>query len=148
MTRLKHPIISFTLVFLQFALIAVLLFILPLSFHPAALIIQATAIIIGLWAVQTMHLGHFNILPDPMPTTELVTSGPYRYIRHPMYLSILLFFFPMVVLNLDWLSLSIYSNLFIILFIKLSYEEQLLVEKLKNYHQYQKMTKKLIPYIL
>ncbi|MEA3406196.1 MAG: methyltransferase [Pseudomonadota bacterium] len=148
MTQLKHPFISFSLVILQFALIGVLLLVLPLSLNPMVLLMQFFAIALGLWAVQTMHLGHFNIVPDPMPEIELVTRGPYKYIRHPMYSSIILFFFPLVVLNLDWLSLSLYANLCIILFIKLSYEEHLLVESLPDYEDYQQISKKLIPYIL
>jgi protein-S-isoprenylcysteine O-methyltransferase Ste14 len=148
MTQLKHPVISFTLVFLQFALIAALLLVLPLNMQRTVLIIQAIAIIIGLWAILVMHIGNFNIVPDPRPDMELITVGPYRYIRHPMYFSIILFFFPLVALDLNWMSLSIYSNLCIILFIKLSYEEHLLVEKLNDYSEYQKVTKKLIPFVL
>jgi len=148
MTQIKHPFISFSLVTLQFSLIGILLLVLPLSLNPMVLLMQFFAVVLGLWAVQTMHLGHFNIVPDPMPDIELVTHGPYRYIRHPMYSSIILFFFPLVVLNLDWLSLSLYANLFIILFIKLSYEEVLLVENLPDYEDYQQTSKKLIPFIL
>lgn len=148
MTKLKHPFISFSLVILQFALIGVLLLVLPLNLNPMVLLMQFFAVVLGLWAVQTMHLGHFNIVPDPMPEIELVTGGPYKYIRHPMYSSIILFFFPLVILNLDWLSLSLYANLCIILFIKLSYEEYLLVETLPDYEAYQKISKKLIPYLL
>ena len=148
MTQLKHPLISFSLVTLQFSLIGVLLLVLPLSLNPMVLLMQFAAIVLGLWAVQTMHLGHFNIVPDPMPDIELVTRGPYQYIRHPMYFSIILFFFPLVAVNLNWINLSIYANLFIILFIKLSYEESLLIEKLPDYEVYQQKTKKLVPFIL
>ena len=147
-TKLKHPVISFSLVALQFSLIAVLLLVLPISLNLVVLLIQAVAIIIGLWAVQVMHIGHFNIIPDPKPDIELITSGPYQWIRHPMYFSIILFFFPLVVLNLNWTNLAIYANLFIILFIKLSYEEHLLVEKISEYKNYQQNSKKLIPFIL
>ncbi|WP_051144981.1 isoprenylcysteine carboxylmethyltransferase family protein [Thiomicrorhabdus sp. Kp2] len=148
MTTMKHPLVSFSLVAMQFGLIALLLLHLPLSLHVAVLIIEALAILIGLWAIQAMHLGHFNIVPDPMPDIELVTDGPYRFIRHPMYFSIVLFFLPLVVLDSSWIGLSLYLALFITLFIKLSYEESLLVEKLPHYQIYQQQTKKLIPFIL
>ena len=147
-TKLKHPVISFSLVTLQFSLIAILLLLLPISLNLVVLSIQAIAIIIGLWAVHVMHIGNFNIVPDPKPDMQLITSGPYQWIRHPMYFSIVLFFLPLVVLNLNWINLAIYANLFIILFIKLSYEEHLLAEKIPEYNSYQQNTKRLIPFLL
>ncbi|WP_373018225.1 isoprenylcysteine carboxylmethyltransferase family protein [Thiomicrorhabdus sp.] len=147
MTQIKHPILSFSLVTLQFALIGILLLVLPLSLHPIILGIQALAIIIGLWAVFVMHIGHFNIVPDPMPEIELVTHGPYRFIRHPMYFSILLFFLPIVVLDLSWLALALYSGLILTLFVKLSYEEQMLMDTLPEYEDYQLASKKIIPFV-
>ncbi|MDX1351513.1 MAG: methyltransferase [Thiomicrorhabdus sp.] len=148
MTNIKHPFISFSLVASQFSLIALLLLQLPLSFHPAVLAIEAFAVFIGLWAVQAMHLGHFNIVPDPMPDIELVTDGPYRFIRHPMYFSIILFFLPLVVVDSSWIGLALYAALILALFIKLSYEESLLIEKLPHYQIYQQQTKKLIPFLM
>lgn len=148
MTKPKHPAISYSLVILQFTLIILLLLALPLSSNLFTLLLQATAIIIGLWAVKAMHLGKFNIVPDPRDDTELITDGPYRYIRHPMYFSIILFFLPLVLKNFNGLNLAIYINLCIILFIKLSYEEQLLTQHLVGYKDYQKNSKKLLPFIL
>ncbi|WP_051640656.1 isoprenylcysteine carboxylmethyltransferase family protein [Thiomicrorhabdus sp. Milos-T2] len=147
MTKTKNPIISFGLVFLQFFLIALLLLELPLSFNMTILIIQGIAVFIGLWAIQSMHLGHFNIVPDPMPDIQLITHGPYQFIRHPMYFSIILFFFPLVILQLNWFALALYLSLCTTLLIKLTYEERLLTEKLNDYAEYQKKTKKLIPFI-
>jgi len=147
MTKMKHPLVSTTLVTLQFSFIGVLLLILPLSLNTLVLVVQALAVLIGLWAIQSMHLGHFNIVPDPMPDIELVTDGPYQFIRHPMYFSIALFFLPLITLNLNWLNLGLYGALLLVLLIKLTYEEHLLVEKLDDYKIYQKVTKRLIPYL-
>ncbi len=147
-TKPIHPFFSFGLVFLQFGLIAALLLTSSISLHLFSIALQLLAIFIGLWAVQTMHLGHFNIIPDPMPDIKLVTRGPYQYIRHPMYLSIMLFFLPMVITNFNLLNVGLYFNLFIILFIKLHYEEYLLQQTLPDYPKYQSKTKKLIPFIL
>lgn len=148
MTAMKHPAVSLSLVILQFGLIALLLLQLPLSLNIYVLIVDAIAVLIGLWAVQVMHLGHFNIVPDPMPDIELVTDGPYQFIRHPMYFSIVLFFLPLVISDLSWIGLALFGALFITLFIKLSYEESLLVKKLPQYQTYQERTKKIIPFIL
>jgi protein-S-isoprenylcysteine O-methyltransferase Ste14 len=109
--------------------------------------LQLLAIFIGLWALKTMHIGHFNIVPDPMPEINLVTTGPYQYIRHPMYLSILLFFFPWVILHVSGISLLALGALVFTLLFKLHYEESLLVERLADYSVYQSKTKKLIPFV-
>ncbi len=147
MTQIKHPILSFSLVTLQFTLIGILLLVLPLSMNKIVLGVQGLAIIIGLWAVFVMHLGHFNIVPDPMPEIELVNHGPYRFIRHPMYFSILLFFLPIVILDLSWLALALYAGLTLVLFVKLSYEEQMLIDTLPEYEDYQRTSKKILPFI-
>lgn len=147
MTRIKHPFVSFSLVAAQFALITALLLVLPLSLNPFILAVQIIAIAIGIWAVATMHLGEFNIVPDPRDETEIITHGPYRFIRHPMYFSILLFFIPLLIRYPDWIAIGLYTALFLALFIKLSYEEHLLSENLPEYIGYQQRSKRLIPFL-
>ncbi len=146
-TQFKHPLLSFSLVTLQFSLIALLMWVLPWSIAWQILPLQLLAILIGLWALKTMHIGHFNIVPDPMPEINLVTTGPYQYIRHPMYLSILLFFIPWVMFQASILSLLFIGLLLLTLLVKLHYEESLLIERLPDYTFYQQQTKKLIPFI-
>jgi len=144
--KYHHPLISYTLVVAQFSLIGLLLLTGPwLSFK--FLWLQIFAILLGLWAVQTMHLGHFNIVPDPRPDTHLVEAGPYRWIRHPMYASILLYFLPLILIDLTPIRLIVYAILTIILWLKLSYEERLLCQKLPDYANYRLRTKKWIPFI-
>ncbi|MGM0541998.1 MAG: methyltransferase family protein [Pseudomonadota bacterium] len=145
-TQFKHPLLSFSLVTVQFSLIALLIWVLPWSAWQI-LPLQLLAIFLGLWALKTMHLGNFNIVPDPRVGIKLVTTGPYQYIRHPMYLSILLFFFPWVMLYPTIISLFALGLLILTLIIKLHYEESLLAERLADYTIYQSQTKKLIPFV-
>lgn len=144
---LKHPLLSFSLVALQFFLIGVLLIQLPLEWNWRLVPFQLTAVLIGLWAIFSMPRARFNILPDPMINSSLVTRGAYRSIRHPMYLSILLFFTPMVVLNNTLISLITLLLLTGILVIKLNYEEHLLQQQFPDYENYQQHSNKLIPFI-
>lgn len=78
---------------------------------------------------------------------ELVTSGPYKYVRHPIYAGLLLAIYgTALVANLLWL---------IVLFLLACYflyaavvEERLLVKEFPQaYPAYKKRTKMLIPYI-
>lgn len=50
----------------------------------------AAGIAVGLWALAANRPGNFNIRPEPKEGGRLVTHGPYRWIRHPMYLAVLL----------------------------------------------------------
>ncbi len=94
-----------------------------------------------------MRLGTFNVVPDPKQNITLITSEPYHYIRHPMYLSILLFFLPPVTQHPSISIVFSYALLTLTLLIKLHYEEYLLVQKIKTYSHYQIHSKKLIPFL-
>ncbi|MBN2647156.1 MAG: hypothetical protein JXR44_05180 [Thiotrichales bacterium] len=145
---LLHPVWSYSLVIGQFLLIGLLfLTVNPLPLPTWAGASMFAALILGLWAVKTMHLGHFNIVPDPMPDLNLVSTGPYRWIRHPMYASLLLFFLPWPLLQTSLWSIALYFALWVVLLLKLHYEEFLLCQTLKDYPLYQKRSKKLLPYL-
>ena len=45
---------------------------------------------LAVWALAANRPGNFNIRPTPRPGGALVTSGPYRWVRHPMYTSVLM----------------------------------------------------------
>jgi len=55
-----------------------------LSLSPLVILVQAAALLLFLWARVTFGRRSFHVRADP---TEggLVTAGPYRYIRHPIY---------------------------------------------------------------
>jgi len=153
-TILYRPFISLSLVGLQFSFIALLSYLLITQNQRAltqltisSLLWSLPAIMLGLWAVKTMKIGQFNIVPDPKHNTTLVTSGPYQYVRHPMYLSILLFFLPPTLFQTSFSVWLTYGLLALTLVIKLHYEERLLRQALSDYTHYQTRSKKLIPFI-
>lgn len=150
--HLKNPTLSFTLVGLQFTFIGILIYLLFIqtAYLPNGVVVtlQILSGFIAIWAA--LHLQqklHFNIVPDPMPNRALVDTGPYQYIRHPMYFSLLLFFTPEVVYQGSPDSVLTLLLLTAILVYKLHYEEQLLSQQVMLYKSYQHKTKKLIPFI-
>lgn len=67
----------------------------PLHFMPVAqtglvgFAFLLVAALIALSAKRAMHAAQTNINPRK-PTTSIVTSGPYRFSRNPLYLSLVL----------------------------------------------------------
>jgi protein-S-isoprenylcysteine O-methyltransferase Ste14 len=139
---------SFTFVVIQFlclALIAVTGSLFPANIF--LLIVELLGFAIGVWAVLVMGLGKFNITPDPLSSSRLVTRGPYRLIRHPMYLALLLVTSPLVVADFSWFRLAIWLVLLGDLLLKLNYEEGLLTTKLQGYSEYKQKSYRFIPFV-
>ena len=87
--------ISHILVSIQFILLGLLLLpyeVVYLSYGTYfSLTCNALALGLALWTFKHNRLGNFNIIPDIKEGCQLITSGPYAYIRHPMYSAVLLF---------------------------------------------------------
>jgi protein-S-isoprenylcysteine O-methyltransferase Ste14 len=60
------------------------------SGSPYVIAAQSAALLLFLWARVTFGRRSFHLMANP---TEggLVTTGPYRYIRHPIYTAMCLF---------------------------------------------------------
>jgi protein-S-isoprenylcysteine O-methyltransferase Ste14 len=86
--RFLKSIIFVIIQFLCLGLIAITGPLFPAN--EALLFIELVGIGLGIWAILSMRIGNFNIAPDPLIRSKLVKSGPYRLIRHPMYLALLL----------------------------------------------------------
>lgn len=111
------------------------------------LMIQVIGMSIGIWAILTIGIGNFNIQPE-VKSDSLITRGPYKWIRNPMYSAVILFFIPIAIQNLNWLNLILIVLLIMTLYLKILSEEKLLKEKFGNqYLHYKSITKRLIPFI-
>ena len=144
----RSRLVSYTLVAIQFAcLLAIVLTGPLLARNPLLLVVEVAALLLGVWAILTVRIDNVNVLPDPRRETVLVQSGPYRWIRHPMYTALLL---GTLALVLDWpstLRWGLWIVLLIDLIIKLHYEERMLLEHFGEYGTYMAGSKRLIPYV-
>ena len=137
------------LVFLQFFIIFLMLLPLgePTFYLYSGLTIIVIGTMIGIIAIKTHKRGNFNIRPDIKENCKLVTNGIYAYIRHPMYLSVLLMMLGLTLIYFTYYELILYTLLFIILLVKLFYEESLWSCHSQEYKIYKKHTKRLIPFL-
>lgn len=88
----------------------------------------------------------FGVHPRPRPGGFLVRSGVYTYLRHPMYLSVLLV---CLALLLRWpsipLALATVANV-VFYFAKARYEERLLTAHYPDYSDYRAHTWGIVPW--
>ena len=138
--------ISRLLVAAQFAAFGVLL--LPL--RPAGhFVIGGVMIGFGLawvaWTVRHNRPGNFNIRPESRVGARLICSGPYRWVRHPMYLGSLVaasgavVIGPLVVKGIAALAL------FAVLVTKARLEEAALQRQFPDYESYRRDRRFLVP---
>jgi protein-S-isoprenylcysteine O-methyltransferase Ste14 len=77
----------------------------------------------------------------------LVTAGPYRFVRHPMYTAILLVGIGVSLLSANWLVTASYLGIFGgIILIRVPSEEKMMLERFGDaYREYMQRTGCLIP---
>ena len=137
------------LVFLQFALIGLIyLFSKGVFSSLVSMSIFLLGAGLGIWALLHNRLGNFNIQPKMKEGAVLVTSGIYAFIRHPMYLSVIIMSFAMVLSSVTLLQTSLFIALIWVLFLKAKREESIWMEEGEDYVNYKANTKLFIPFVL
>src|SRR4030042_6820015 len=89
--------------------------------------------------------GHDKICREQRGT-KVVSSGAFRYVRHPLYSACLLFYLGLAVSTASILSLALFVVIFIFYNYLSGFEERLLDEKFgEEYKKYKKKTGKWGP---
>ena len=134
------------LVAAQFALIGWLIWPLtPQAWSPPALALLACAVALGLWTLFHNRPGNFNIRPEPKASGRLVTRGPYRYLRNPMYSALLLFAAAELIAYRDPWKIACWFALALVLVAKAMLEERGLRALFPGYAAYAKRVRRFIP---
>ena len=105
----------------------------------------AAGIALGLWAVSANRPGNFNIRPLPRAGGRLVTAGPYRYIRHPMYSAVMLCAIAAALASGSTAGWLASAALFAVLAIKATLEERWMVRAHPDYAGYCAGRRKFLP---
>ena len=139
------------LVFLQFLIISLHFF--ELEFVPQKQLIQVSslsylvgvliiiiALIILLVAIKDLGR-NLSPFPRPINNSNLVTTGIYRFMRHPMYYSLIFISFGVFITKLSIYYLLLSISLVLIIKFKIDLEEEYLNNKFKNYLFYKNEVK-------
>ena len=109
-------------------------------FSFSGFIIIFIASIIMLLAIKDLG-SNLSPFPRPISNGNLITSGIYRFIRHPMYYSLILFSLGIFIIKLSFYYLFLTISLTLVIKFKIILEEKYLNNKFKNYLFYKDKVK-------
>lgn len=145
---LKNKSFRYVLVFIQFFVLAWLTFTYDISkIQVWHWILPFLFLMFGFWSLLFMQISTITPLPDPTSNSQLIQKGPYRYVRHPMYLSVVGYSFSVLIFNFSILNAVIVGAFFMAIFLKMEIEEVYLLNRYASYREYIKQTKRLIPFV-
>ncbi len=94
-----------------------------------------------------MKISNLNIMPELKDNHKLATNGIYKYIRHPMYTSVILLCLGFLLTEITTVNIIAMLILTINLFLKSRLEEKLLEQRFNNYKDYKNNTYRFLPFI-
>ncbi|MBK5206933.1 MAG: isoprenylcysteine carboxylmethyltransferase family protein [Polaromonas sp.] len=112
-----------------------------------AFLLAGTSVALAAWTLLHNRPGNFNIHPSPKVHGVLVTTGPYQWIRHPMYTSVLLGAGALAWTSSPFVGWATWSALAIVLLMKSTLEERCMREKHPGYAAYTQRTKRFLPWL-
>jgi protein-S-isoprenylcysteine O-methyltransferase Ste14 len=112
--------------------------------------VTALAIPFTVWGYRTLGKNWVHALESSKflqrKSEVLVTSGPYKYVRKPIYLGSFTFIIALALVAANWLLLLSALVLITIIYAQIGKEEYMLIERFGNeYREYMKGTPRLIP---
>ncbi|MDP1647960.1 MAG: isoprenylcysteine carboxylmethyltransferase family protein [Rubrivivax sp.] len=113
-----------------------------------AWLLAAAGALLGLWALAHNRPGNFNIRPAPRDGGQWVHTGPYRWIRHPMYTAVMA-----CGCACAWAAGSVWGwcaalALVAVLGTKAYFEERWMLQQHPGYAAYRQRTRRFLPFVI
>ena len=108
--------------------------------------IQAGAVLLMIWARLTFGLRSFHAAANPT-AGGLVTRGPYRWLRHPIYSAVLYFLWAGMAAHPSRTGILVALLASALLGVRMIGEERLLLETYPEYAEYARHTARVLPFI-
>ncbi len=116
------------------------------ALSPFVIAAQVAAVVLNVWARISFRRGTFRVTAAPSGA-PIITRGPYRFIRHPMYAAVLVFIWAGVASHLSVLTVAIGIAVAGVVIARVIMEERLLRATYPEYLDYSRSTKALIPFV-
>ena len=113
-------------------------------FQPVFLVLSGIGFLIVLISILQLNT-NLSPFPKPKENATLITSGLFKYIRHPIYSGILIFLFFLSLYFGSGYKIGIVFLLLILFWFKSEYEEKQLCLKYPNYRDYRQNTGRFFP---
>jgi len=114
---------------------------------PVVIACQVCALAVMLWARSVFPKGSFRVSAHPAGA-QVLQTGPYRFLRHPMYAGAMLILWAGIAGHFSLLHAGIGAVATVAVLGKIFFEERLLRASLPGYEPYARSTKALIPFVL
>jgi protein-S-isoprenylcysteine O-methyltransferase Ste14 len=114
---------------------------------PLTIGLQVAGVLLMIWARLTFGLRSFHYAANPT-AGGLVTTGPYRFIRHPIYAAVLLIVWTGVAANWSLRAAALGLVATAMTALRIVFEEALVVERYPEYADYARRTRRVIPFVL
>lgn len=118
----------------------------PLVLGWIAAVLVALSILFAIWA--RINLGrNWSSAPAVKEKHTLVTSGPYQFVRHPIYTGVLFAAFGTALTGTGF-GIYLFIIASVLFSLRINKEEKIMLEIFPNeYSSYQARTKRLIPFV-
>ena len=117
-----------------------------LSWSPWAWGPQLAAVALALWARAAFARGQFSVFPEPAHAV-LVESGPYRWIRHPMYAAAEIVLWSGVLRHLSPVTLAAGLCALAVVIVRVRDEEARLRAGVPGWAEYARRTRRFVPFV-